>query len=269
MESGNPEILRKIRKPGTVQNFLAAAEVLRNHPQIHARVFLIIGFPGETYRQILDTIEVVQQMKLDWHNVAILQPLPNTPIFDTMVAEGQLKDYDFKEARFYSGGYNKAVKKSEGGNDLLSTDFKDAFRVLDQSMVPPKEKLDDIWAYMHFHINFKPLFREDRPLKLRQQLTYVDHISDLITPENAFAMYFSGYLQHRVFGAISPETIGHLEQRLGASPYWQTRFEDFGLSVEDLRNSCFQRNSEPLMNENRSFPRELIRNSTSGLQGAE
>ena len=39
MESGNREILRKIRKPGTVENFLKAAEVLNKIEKINARVF--------------------------------------------------------------------------------------------------------------------------------------------------------------------------------------------------------------------------------------
>ena len=38
----------------------------------------MIGFPNESYRQILDTINVSNEMSLDWYNVGILQPLPNT-----------------------------------------------------------------------------------------------------------------------------------------------------------------------------------------------
>ena len=85
MESGNREILKKIKKPGTLENFLKAAEVFRKYEEINARVFLMIGFPDESYKQILDTINVANEMALDWYNVGILQPLPNTPIFDSMV----------------------------------------------------------------------------------------------------------------------------------------------------------------------------------------
>jgi radical SAM superfamily enzyme YgiQ (UPF0313 family) len=51
MESGNEEILIEIKKPGTVRNFLEGAEILRRHPKIFTKVFIMIGFPGETYRQ--------------------------------------------------------------------------------------------------------------------------------------------------------------------------------------------------------------------------
>ena len=44
MESGNRDILKKIKKPGTVENFLKAAEVFKKYEEINARVFLLIGF---------------------------------------------------------------------------------------------------------------------------------------------------------------------------------------------------------------------------------
>ena len=65
MESGNPEIL-KIRKPGTVKNFIKAAEVCRQYEEIVTSVFLIIGFPNENMPKILDTISVAKEMDLDW-----------------------------------------------------------------------------------------------------------------------------------------------------------------------------------------------------------
>ena len=67
MESGNPKILRQIRKPGTIDSFLRAAEVFRKFENIHACVLLMLGFPGETLRMIQDTINVARQMDLDWH----------------------------------------------------------------------------------------------------------------------------------------------------------------------------------------------------------
>ena len=69
MESGNPQILRQIKKPGTVKNFLKAAEVLREFPQIHSSVFLIVGFPEETVSMINDTLTVATEMDLDANEI--------------------------------------------------------------------------------------------------------------------------------------------------------------------------------------------------------
>ena len=58
MESGNSEILKQVKKPGQVSTFIEAAKVLKKYPKINSRVFLMIGFPNESFRQILDTINV-------------------------------------------------------------------------------------------------------------------------------------------------------------------------------------------------------------------
>ena len=240
MESGNPKILRDIKKPGNVHKFLAAAMVLRRYEQINARVFLMIGFPGESYRMILDTIDVAKEMNLDWYNVTILQPLPNTPIFESMAQQGLLNELDFKSIRYNSGAYGKHRKLADDNNkDVLSNDFADAFKQADMDAVPPAEQLDDIWAYMNYHLNFKRLFRENRPTKLLQQFKYVRNISDLVAPENAFAMYFQGYLQHKIFGGVDSLIIDRLEIRLSSSIYWRKRFEDFQLSVDHLKVANF------------------------------
>lgn len=243
MESGNNKILREINKPGNDQTFLRAAEVLRRHESIVARVFLMIGFPGETYNMILDTIRVATEMNLDWYNITMLQPLPNTPIFETMLKAGLIDDIDFSEIRYNSGAYGKqrtdVEKNKKKVNDLLALDFKDAFNNVDRDSVPPKEHLDDIWAYMNYHLNFNKLFKEHRPLKLKQHLAYVENISDLVAPENAFAMYFSGLLQHRVHGKVNQLYTEKLSHRLSESPYWLQRFKDFNLSLDHLKTGKF------------------------------
>ena len=239
MESGSPNILRNIKKPGKVETFLKAAKILGKYEQINARVFLMIGFPSESYRMILDTINVSQKMNLDWYNVTILQPLPNTPIFDAMFKEGYLNTSDFEKIRYSAGPYGKHGKSAEKSRDLLSSDFKEAFSKFDLDSVPSQEHLDEIWAYMNFHLNFKRLFSENRPIKLKQLLKYVENITDLITPENAFAMYFLGYLQKKCLGRVEPYICENLELRLRSSHYWQARFNDFGLSADHLLNEDF------------------------------
>ncbi|MDA2932850.1 B12-binding domain-containing radical SAM protein [Acidobacteria bacterium AH-259-D05] len=239
MESGNSQILRDVKKPGNVRHFLKAAEVLKKYEQVNARVFLMLGFPGETYRMVLDTINVALEMDLDWYNITILQPLPNTPIFDSMVANRLLNDVSFEEIRYNSGPYGKHRKSAEASRDLLSSDFKDAFQNVDLDVVPPKEQLDTIWAYMNYHLNFKRLFREVRPPKLEQQLRYLGFIRDLVAPENAFAMYFYGYLQRKISGKTDLEAIQMLEDRLQSSSYWRDRFDDFGLSLDHLKTGRF------------------------------
>ena len=244
MESGNPRILREVKKPGTVQNFVEAARILRQHEQIHARIFLMLGFPGETLSQINDTINVARQMDLDWCGITVLQPLPNTPIYDSMVEQGLIDKVGDRETRFNSGGYGKQ-DQVDMGIRLASMNFEDAFCSIPMDQVPTREQLDDIWFFMNYHLNFHRLFSEERPGKMRQQLMNLRALSDVISPEHGFALYFTGYLQHKLEGRIDRRLIERLEQRLSLSDYWSDRFSAFGLSVADLKDGNFANKEIP------------------------
>jgi len=234
MESGNPEILRQIRKPASVDTLLKAAEVLRRHPTIFTRVFLIIGFPHETYRQMRDTFEVSAEMGLDWHQIQVLQPLPNTPIFDQMVAEGLIDIEDFRNVRYSSGTYGRGAQLIHKGRDMQDRDFKHVFDVDDLDVEVPKELNEFVWAFMNFHLNYYKILDEARPEKLLQFRRYLEHIVDVIAPNDALAHYFLGRLQQRTLGAVDPQVTGSLTRLMTESPFWDQRFADFGLSMADL-----------------------------------
>ena len=110
-------------------------------------------------------------MDLDWYNVTILQPLPNTPIFDQMVNDGFIdkNNIEFTEIRYNSSGYGKhKTEKKENLPDLLARDFINAFNINNEGAVPEKNQLDDVWAYMNYHLNFARLSNENHPIKLDQ-----------------------------------------------------------------------------------------------------
>ena len=90
IESGNPEILKQIRKPGTVETFIEASEILKMYPKINTRALLMLGFPNETLSMIFDTIELAEKINFDWANLSILQPWKGTPIYEEMSDAGLL-----------------------------------------------------------------------------------------------------------------------------------------------------------------------------------
>jgi radical SAM superfamily enzyme YgiQ (UPF0313 family) len=255
IESGNPQILRSIRKPGTPETFLQAAEVLQRYPQINTRALLMLGFPNETLRMIFDTIKLSENMNLDWHNLAILQPWKDTPIYDAMVdqgllgeKEGTLKSDDDDEVSPYQLGPYSRQRAIEQGK-LQQSHFGEktgepqglleAFNFYELDRVPSTSELDDIWFYMNFRLNFSRLLRETREIKLKQQLTWLRYVATKTAPDNAIILYFYAFLQHRVRGDIEGELIEQLKGRLEDSPYWQERFALFGLSFEHVRDRVF------------------------------
>ena len=244
MESGNPEILKQVRKPGKVANFIRAAEALRKHEQIYASIQLMVGFPGETMRMVMDTIEVAREMDLDWCRISPLQPLPNTPIYDSMVAQGLIDDVGSSEVRFAAGAFGKQAE-IEQGLRLATADFEEAFATIGLDQVPDGDQITDIWFYMNYHLNFHRLFHEDHPAKVDQQIATLTNLSDVVAPENAFALYFLGFLSQQKDGSIPASVIERLQSRLNTSEYWQSRFAAFGLDVDDLRHNDFKNKHLP------------------------
>jgi len=246
IESGNADILRSIKKPGTPRIFRRASEVLRNYPEINVRALLIIGFPNETLGQILDTINLCEEMNLDWHNLAILQPWKNTPIYDAMVDQGLLGEegkLKGDESPYQLGPYSRqrAVEQGKiqqshygekkGGEGIV--DFSDLSRV------PSRQELDDIWFYMNVRLNFERLLHETRPEKLKQQLTWLRYVSTKTAPDNALILYFYAYLQYRVLGTIDETLVDALEMRINDSAYWREKFAIFGMMTRQVRERNF------------------------------
>lgn len=238
MESGNPAILHEIRKPANVETYLKAAAVLNTYEQIHSSVFLMIGFPNETMSMVFDTINLAKQMNLDWYRISILEPLPNTPLYDSMVAQGLIKEAKTDELRFMGGAYGKQTEIEQGFR-LGTPNFKKAFSSIPLDAVPRPEQLTDVWFYMNYHLNFCRLLGESRKVKIEQQILHLKTLSDVISPENGFALYFLGYLQYKTKGSIEPEIIDRLRKRLSTSPYWMDRLGAFGLSISDLEKADF------------------------------
>lgn len=242
MESGNPQILKQVRKPGTVKNFLKAAEAFHTVPEIHARVFLMIGFPEETMSMIYDTIKVAKEMDMDWFSTTVLQPLPNTPIYESMIAQGLVKPMTGdKEVRFNAGGYGKQTE-IDTGSRYTSSDFRQAFDEIKLNEKPNSHQLNDIWFYMNYHLNFQRLFYENSEIKIVQQLQNLTALGDIISPEHGFALYFRGVLEYKLNKKIDPAITSRLKSILTNSQYWNDRLASFGLSYSDLENKNFLNN---------------------------
>jgi len=243
METGNRETLKQIRKPASLDQFLQAAEVFRNYEQIYSNLLLILGFPGETMRMILNTIDVARQMDMDWYRISPLQPLPNTPLYDDMVNQGLIEDKGFQnsgDVRFAVGVFGTLTEIEQGTREA-PPDFREVFSSISLDKIPSGEQITTIWFYMNYYLNFHRLLRETRPDKIDQQRKALRALADIISPDNAFALYFLAILEQRHCGSIDPAIIRRLESRLAKPGFWTDCFSAYGLSLEDIRD--FESNS--------------------------
>jgi anaerobic magnesium-protoporphyrin IX monomethyl ester cyclase len=110
VETGNPEVLQKIKKGITleqVENAVALAKA--NDLKVWCK--FILGHPDETHAQIRDTIDFIAKINPHQLSVSIMTPFPGTPIHE-MALRGE------GGYRLLSGGWEDFDKYSSGVLEL-------------------------------------------------------------------------------------------------------------------------------------------------------
>ena len=102
VESGDPAVLRDIiHKPTDLDQIRTAAKLMRKIG-ISSYGFFIIGFPGETLKQIQNTLDFASSLDLDRIGCFIANPLPGTEILKVCREKGYIdKDYKFDLIDYY------------------------------------------------------------------------------------------------------------------------------------------------------------------------
>ena len=83
VESGNSDVIKDIRKPTTLWRLLDKSELIRKYPHIFFSANFIIGFPGETFQQMLDSFIYARRLLCDWSSFYVCQPLKGTDLFSS------------------------------------------------------------------------------------------------------------------------------------------------------------------------------------------
>lgn len=80
MESGSDEMLKRMNKSVRRKNFLHAIPLLRA-AGVSTHANLIIGFPGETYETVQETIDLIEEVKPDFFRAQLWYADPVTPVW--------------------------------------------------------------------------------------------------------------------------------------------------------------------------------------------
>ncbi|MFH1850434.1 MAG: radical SAM protein [archaeon] len=98
IESGNQQILRKIRK-GTTVNAIRRAIALCRQAGIRVHTFSVIGFPWDTEKTIYDTYRLIRQADPDYFDINLATPLPGSEYYAIACREGLVKKLTYDYAR--------------------------------------------------------------------------------------------------------------------------------------------------------------------------
>ena len=235
IESGNDQILKNIFKPSGVKHYRKLGPLMRKHPKIFTRGFLIIGFPDETLGQIHDTITVSTEMGLDWYTVQLLTPLPSTEIYDQMVDSGKAKKDDLnlegEGFTMFSVRESERQRKQEEENKRSNKDFINLLNA-NKNHVPSQSELNDLWFLTDYEINYKPILTIDDTWRLKKLESFLTDVSDRMTRDNPLSNYFLSIIlkkQNKV--EESKKRINLVKRYLEKSDHWQKRFETLNLNT--------------------------------------
>ena len=117
LQSGSTEILKKMNRRYTKEHYLGLVEKLRARiPDVAITTDIIVGFPGETEEDFLDTMDVVDKVHYDSAFTFIYSKRTGTPAatMENQVPEDVVKDrFDRLLALVQKHGHDK-VKTLEG-----------------------------------------------------------------------------------------------------------------------------------------------------------
>lgn len=103
VESGSPRSLKMMKKKATVEDIVKAATITRQ-ARLYQKFFILIGFPWETMEDIKATEDMFRKAQPNMIAVSLLNPMPGTEVYDTLLREGKLTSHDWSEHHYYHRG---------------------------------------------------------------------------------------------------------------------------------------------------------------------
>lgn len=104
IESGNERVLKDIiHKPLNLETARKNVEKIKQR-EIDLSANFIVGFPGETWEEIRETIKFAEEIDVDYAKLFIATPLPNTKLYDIAKKENYLKEgFEFNKHLWTDG----------------------------------------------------------------------------------------------------------------------------------------------------------------------
>lgn len=240
MESGNPEVLRRIHKPTNHAKLFEFSRLVQDFPKLFVNVMFILGFPSETIAQMQDSLATGVQSRLDWVNFFFYQHLKNTEMHQ-IYQSVSLGSEDIR-----NGGENFSSTFSKDFNPVRGFSFvnpeQDAGVVrgydvfdLPPDMEPSRAQLKEIWFTYNIVANYLmlPALTTEQDERIGNAITFLTTLMHAY-PRDASMATVIYYLQRRRDSLNSTALSASRDKAydlLKSSPYWQRRDADFNFSA--------------------------------------
>ena len=231
LETGNAEILRRIKKPASLEKFRGFAKLARNYDRIFSTVNFILGLPEERFEQALDSFALAVDVKMSWNNFFLFQPLKNTDMYVTYAGmdDGITEDELVRRGTTvnFNAARNRDAAIADEGGILTGYDVFD----VEGGLVPGLEQRNEIWFAFNYIANFlrNPAVSTESDDRLRVAIGWFDALGQAYQA-NPTIDCIAYYLKKRA-GDVSVNELDKIrtaaKEKFDASGYWQIRDQQF------------------------------------------
>lgn len=228
IETGNEEMLRKVKKPGKHSKFLNFSRMLKSYPRPFVGGNFIVGLPDETFGQMMDSFRFAIEMELDWAAFTVCQVIRGASAFSDSgeYFEHQMKTEGANTANF--------IPVRESATGLVNADARvkhnmDVF-LLPPDEVPSGDQVKEIWFAFNIISNYicnKNLRPDGDPRKF---IAWVE-TARRAYPSNPYMLLFMA-LGNRLLGndTLAQELLASAKL-CADNAYWRDRFSAFRLDA--------------------------------------
>jgi anaerobic magnesium-protoporphyrin IX monomethyl ester cyclase len=117
IESGNDELRRRVLKKNISREDIIRTAAILKDSGIACGTFNMLGLPGESVENALETIRLNQAVRADYPWCSILQPYPRTELEEEAIRDGFIEQDNHVEA-FSSSYFNRSIIKSDHSREL-------------------------------------------------------------------------------------------------------------------------------------------------------
>jgi len=155
IESGNPDMLRKVLKPSRHRHFLRAAKYLQKKKKIFVGGNYILGLPDEYFFMMMDSFRFALNLNLDWSAFTVCQEIRGASAFSEMgeLFEAQIKSEGTSGiGNFIPTRRNKKGQLLHKNSDNLQIGLN-VFNI-EPMVLPDKEQVHEIWFTFNLIVNY-------------------------------------------------------------------------------------------------------------------
>lgn len=226
VETGNEELLRKVRKPGTIKSFRQVSNLLGSIPEIFVGANFMLGLPGETFGQMMDSFRFSLDLDFDWSSFTLCQMIRGATAFS------EFEDYFDSQMNSRGEIVHNFIPSRLTTNGRMTTDSNihhglDVFQ-LNPSSVPTTQQTREIWFTFNLvgnYFNNKNLMPGGRVEKF---IAWVE-MALCSYPYNPYMSLFLALAyviaENKTKSALYyQKTVENCK-----NIYWRKRFQQFGL----------------------------------------